>query len=181
MLIVYDTPEALENLLQALDTFGRDVRDLYRDRLELDKKRATGKLIDTLDYSVANTVQGLEYAVYLRSEPYWKYVEKGLRGNKNTKNTTSPFLACNDWRKLYPHILKWVQDKKLGGLPTEKSLAAMISHSISDKGISAGNQLQQVVDTVKQYSIPEIEEALQKDFDKYSIEILKFIDTNIEV
>jgi hypothetical protein len=180
MLIVYDTPEALENLLQALDTFGRDVRDLYRDRLELDKKRATGKLIDTLDYSVANTVQGLEYAVYLRMEDYWKYVEKGLRGNKQSKNTSSPFVACNDWRRIYPFILKWVRDKKLGSLPTEKSLAAMISRSISDKGIAAGNQLAEVVDSVKGYSLPQIESALEKDFESFDVEIMDFIN-NLQI
>jgi hypothetical protein len=75
MLMQYDSPEHLENLLQALDDFGRDVKELYRMRLEADGKRATGKLIDNLDYAVANTVQGLEYAVYLRMEDYWKYVD----------------------------------------------------------------------------------------------------------
>lgn len=180
MLMQYDSPEHLENLLQALDDFGRDVKELYRMRLEADGKRATGKLIDTLDYAVANTVQGLEYAVYLRIEDYWKYVEKGLRGNKQSKNSTSPFLACNDWRRIYPFILKWVRDKKLASLPTEKSLAAMISRSISDKGISAGNQLAEVVDSVKGYSLPQIESALEKDFESFDVEIMDFIN-NLQI
>jgi hypothetical protein len=113
-------------------------------------------------------------------EDYWKYVEKGLRGNKQSKNTTSPFLACNDWRRIYPFILKWVRDKKLASLPTEKSLAAMISRSISDKGISAGNQLAEVVDSVKGYSLPQIESALEKDFESFDVEIMDFIN-NLQI
>lgn len=167
-----------ENLLQALWDYGATVKDLYQKRLESDGKRATGKLIDTVEVFV--NYQGTDFLVTLRLQDYFKYVEKGRfpYGNEDAGPGSLPPVS---------KILEWIKVKNIlpipknGKLPTQEQLAWAISKSIEKKGIKPGNQLMETVEDVNRIYLPIIQEAVQKDFDKYAIYVLKDIDKMIRL
>ena len=179
--------ELFENLLSALDDYGQEAANLYKQRLMSDGKVASGKLVQSIKPLVAYSAQGLEYTVFFEMEDYWKYVEAGLKGRgRSSKNSSSPFRAA-EWNRIFPFILKWVREKRLGGrakdgkLPTEKALAAMISRTISEEGISKGGQLEETVRAVNAYQLPKLQEALERDWEAVSYKIYDGLNKYLKV
>lgn len=164
-----------ENIMMALDDYGQAVADLYKKRLLADDKKATGKLIDSVETVIA--YKGTEFVVYLKLEDYWKYVEKGRRKGKKMP----PVDAILEWIKVR-HILPRPKTLKRGGTsktPFEKqqrSLAFAISKSIAKNGIPAGNQLKDTIESINAQYLPILQEALNKDWTKYSIKIFKNVN-----
>ena len=188
MLYWENDEELFENLLSALDDYGQEAADMYKQRLMSEGKVASGKLVESIKPLVAYSAQGLEYTVFLEMEDYWKYVEAGLKGNgRSSKNSSSPFRACPDWKRIYPFILSWIREKRLGGrakdgkMPTEKGLAAMVSRTISEEGIKKGGQLEETVRAVNAYALPRLQEALEKDWENVQYKIWEGIGKNLRI
>lgn len=155
----------LENVMNTLEAYAQKVRNLYQDKLIQDDKIASGKLLNSVEYQVVNN--GVAYEVQLRLEDYWKYVEYGVQGEKNT---TSPFKNAG-W-KAYPFILKWISVKPViprpfdnGRIPTPKQLAYLITRSIGKKGILPGDQLKDSIEEVNARYKDKLVFALHQDMD----------------
>lgn len=182
--------ELFENLLEALDEFGWNTAEIYRSRLIAEGKVSSGKLVNNISPRVAYKAQGGEFTVFFDLPEYYKYVERGLKGKKNSY---SPYASPREWRRLYPHILNWIETKGIratrvderGKLPDEKGLAAMISKSIAQDGrymgIAEGNQLWRSVQEAKDIYLPKLQDALEKDWDVYSLKIYDTINRMIKI
>lgn len=155
----------LENVMQTLQEYAQEVRNLYQDNLIKKDKIASGDLLNSVEYQIIRN--GQTYLVQLRLADYWKYVERGVRGKENPG---SPY--DNPGWKAYPFILKWIDVKPVlprplenGDLPTQRQLAAMITHSIEEKGIKATNALGDAIQEVNQRYKDKLVIALHKDME----------------
>lgn len=155
----------LNNVQQTLEEYAQAVRNEYQDNLIRSDRIAGGGLLNSVEYIVERN--GMEYEVKLELQSYWKYVERGVQGEKNT---TSPYP--NPGWKAFPHILKWISVKPVipkpddgGNLPTQKQLAYLITRSIVKNGIEAGKELQEALDTINAEYKDKLVYALQKDLD----------------
>ena len=173
--------EIFENLMNVLAEYGEEVKRLYQARLLADDKKATGNLINHIEVPIA--YKGTEIVVYLKMEDYWKYVEKGIAPAGKYGNP--------GW-KAYPFIYDWVGIKpafkgkfKLPGekkdLPTQSQLAYLITRKIKDEGIKPGNQLEETLQAINNKYIPLLQEAIEKDFDKYALYVFKDINKMIRI
>lgn len=99
---------------QALDEFGKLWVKTLRDELLNNKpfpKRASGKLVDSINYKLINTPEGTN--LQLLAEDYLTFVDKGVSGTEKKYNT--PY----SYRTKYPpiqEIKRWV---RLKGIPQE--------------------------------------------------------------
>lgn len=146
-----------ENLTKALNDLGGLIRDTYADELSVDEKRATGDLIDTLDYIVVSGDDS--FAVSLKMQDYWKYVEY----DSEWSNYPPPYSKILQWVKvknILPH------PDKDGNLPTQEGLAWAIRHSIKENGIKGGHQLERTLDGARNTIDKVITDAIQKDIDE---------------
>lgn len=151
-----------EGLNEALNEYVEEVRYLYRNRLILDDKYATGKLIQNIKTYVKNKGMGYEVGLYL--EDYWKYVEEGRKPGK-----FPPVDKILDWIKIKPVL---ADKDRNGRVPTPKQLAFLIGRKIAEEGIDAGHQLKETVQQVNARWLPRLQEALQKDFELYAIKVM---------
>ena len=192
-MIRYDDndSELFNNLTQALDEYGWEAANAYKNKLLSDGKVSSGNLVKSVSPKVAYKAQGGEFTVFLELADYWKYVEKGLKGDRNA---TSPFPVPSDaggkpaWKRIYPFILDWVRQKPVspramsdGKLPTEKQLSAMISKGIIKNGIVAGNQLEDTLRSINAYALPRLQEALDADWEEYSVRIYDDINRMLKI
>lgn len=153
----------LDNLAATLEEYGQEVRNLYQDKLITGDRIASGKLLNSVEYTVVHNDS--EYLVQLSLESYWKYLEYGVSG---ANNTGSPF--GNPGWKAYPHILEWIKVKPVlprpgrdGKLPSQKSLAYLITRSIVNNGTMPGGELKDAIDEVNARYKDKLIIALQKD------------------
>lgn len=154
----------LDNLEATLEEYAREVRNTYQDNLIHNDRIASGKLLNSVEYQVVNN--GVEYEVQLRLEEYWKYIEYGVSGN--VKNTNRPFK--NPGWGAYPHILNWIKVKPVlprpdrnGKLPSQKSLAFLITRAIVQNGIEPGNELKSAIDVINFKYREKLVIALRQD------------------
>lgn len=153
----------LDNVMATLQEYAQEVRNLYQDKLIQGDRISSGKLLNSVDYQVVDN--GREYLVQLSLEEYWKYLEYGISG---ADNTTSPF--GNPGWKAYPHILEWIKVKPVlprpdrnGKLPSQKSLAYLITRSIVHNGIQPGGELKETLDEVNARYRTRLVDALRRD------------------
>ena len=131
------------------------------DRIE---HKADGKrLIDYAAQAVVN-VDGTTYEVSVDLPHYWKYVEEGVQGDRNTG---SPYR--NPGWKAFPHILRWVERKPViprpfgGRLPSPKSLAYLITRSIVQHGTRGSHDFRTAQEAVIEKYRDRIGQALGHD------------------
>lgn len=163
--------ESFENLLQVLYEYGEAVRDIYKDRLLADGKRATGKLIKNVQAFVA--YEGTEAVVYLQLEDYWKYVENGRKPGR-----WPPRQKILDWIRIKPILPR---PNENGKLPTQEQLAFLIQRKIGTKGIPAGNQLKETIESINNQYLPLLQEALERDFTAYALSVYGDINKMIRI
>lgn len=163
--------DTFENLMLALDEYGQAVKDLYQKRLLADDKKATGNLIDSVQCKIA--YQGMNYVVFLELADYWKYVEDGRKAGK-----FPPVNKILDWIKVKPVLPTPMEN---GKLPTEEQLAFLISRKIANEGIEAGHQLAETVQDINRIYLPKLQEAIQKDFDLYTLKIFKDVGKMMKI
>lgn len=152
-----------DGLNAALKEYAEEVRALYRQRLILDDKYASGKLIQNLKTYVK--AKGVKYEVGLYLMDYWKYVEEGRRPGK-----FPPPDKILEWIKIKPVL---PDPDKDGRIPTPEQLSFLIGRKIADSGITAGHQLKETVDQVNARWLPKLQQALQEDFEGYVIRVFE--------
>ena len=151
-----DTAE-LEQVLREL---GEDVRQGYMDELLQHDRKATGTLLDSVTAVV--DVQGDVYEVKLQLADYWKYVEEG------TAPHWPPRKAILDWIKAKPVIPR--PDLK-GRIPSQESLAFLISRKIARVGTEGSHDLQKTLDAIMPVWDEKLRLALARMWTKYIREI----------
>ena len=155
-------------LRQVLDDLANDIRDTYRESLERNVRYTTEhKLIDSVRTQVVVGDRAFEVTMTLND--YWKYVEEGVKG---ARNTTSPYR--NPGWKAYPFILRWIDIKPViprplanGKLPTPKQLGYLITRSIVENGTQGSHDLQKTKDELIPWYQERIAAALGHDMGNY--------------
>ena len=155
----------LQNVMETLEQYAQEVRNIYQDKLIEGDRIASGKLLNSVEYQVV--FNGVEYEVQLTLEKYWKYLEYGIQGGKNT---SSPF--SNPGWKAYPFILEWIKVKpvlprpdKNGRIPSQKSLAYLITRAIGKNGTRPGGEMQDAIDEVNARYKDKLVYALHQDME----------------
>lgn len=151
-----DTAE-LEQVLREL---GEDVRQGYMEQLLQHDRKATGALLDSVTAIV--DVQGDVYEVKLQLADYWKYVEEG------TAPHWPPRSAILKWIKAKPVIPR--PDSK-GRIPSQESLAYLISRKIARVGTEGSHDLQKTLDAIMPVWDEKLRLALARMWTKYIREI----------
>lgn len=152
--------------MNVLAEYAEAVKELYKQRLIADDKVASGKLINSVETFIA--YQGTELLVTFKAEDYFRWVEQGRK-----PGTLPPPSKILDWilvKPVLPH------PNENGKLPTPEQLSWAIAKKIERDGIDAGNQLAETVEALNRQYIPLLQEALEKDFEVYSIYILESIN-----
>lgn len=153
-----------DNIAQTLEEYAQEVRNLYQDKLIEADRISSGKLLNSVEYEV---VKGeMSYTVTLTLEKYWKYIEYGVQGKNNPSSTYQ-----NPGWKAYPAILEWITvkpvlprpDRKTKRLPSQRSLAYLITRAIVNNGTEAGGELKDAVDEVNARYREKLVIALKKD------------------
>lgn len=160
-----DIKLTFKHLQLELDNYCRDVQRIYKEKLIKDKKQTSGELLN--NFSVSAKFENTEIIVQVNAPEYFKYVEEGRSPGKQPPPES---------------IQKWIQVKgitptadKNGKLPTEKSLAYLIGRKIGQEGIKPGNQLANTVEELKYTYQKRFKDALQLDFNDYSLQLIKEI------
>ena len=65
------------NLVAILEDLARDIRENYKEHLEMHDRIASGDLLRSISTEVE--VNGTTYTVWLNLADYWKYVEEDTR------------------------------------------------------------------------------------------------------
>lgn len=157
----------LPTLTAVLEEMAQEFSRLYVAELQMHDRiehNADGKrLIDYAAQAVVN-VNGTTYEVSVDLPNYWKYVEEGVRGDRNA---TSPYR--NPCWKAYPHILRWIERKPVvprpynGKLPSPKSLGFLITRSIVEHGTKGSHDFRTAQEAVIEKYKDRIAEALGHD------------------
>ena len=96
-----------KNLEKVLQQYANDVQTLYKENLIKDNAKASGELIDTVQY-ILETNKG-SYIVNLRLADYWKYVEYGRRAGAKFP----PFDKIKNWIRIKPILPRPLSNGKL--------------------------------------------------------------------
>lgn len=146
-----------KHLQQALKDYADAIRDQYKDNLERDDRRASGKLISSINTKLV--VDGDEFAIELQLEDYWKWIDEGRPPTHTTTPSEPTLQECIlEWIKV-KHILP--HPDKNGKLPTEEQLSYAIANKIHKEGYEGTYDLEDALYEVDYEHI--IEEALDQD------------------
>lgn len=147
----------LDNLYDILVELGENVRRGYVNKLV---KNGHPTQENTLASTVTSEVivKGTTYQVVLNLQDYWKYVEEG------TKPHWPPISAIARWIEIKPVIPR--PDEK-GNIPSQKSLAFLISRKIARFGTEGTHDLKETKDALLGYYVDLIKEALERDVFDY--------------
>lgn len=154
------------NLFNTLNEYCEKFKELYVENLKNDDRVASDQLINSVKTEVKAGNDTFE--VVLQVADYYQWIENGRKAGK-----FPPVNAILDWIKVN-NILP-TPDKN-GKLPTEKQLAFLIGRAIKDKGYDGGHYVKKTMDALNTEYINRLHEALQKDFDEYSIKIWNGFD-----
>lgn len=149
------------NLLQILQDLANDVRENYKDHLELHDHVASGGLIDSLSTEVE--VNGTTYTVWLNLADYWQYVEE------DTKPHWAPKDAINRWIAIKP-VIPRPDDK--GRIPSPAQLSFLIRRKIATVGTTGTHDLRDTKAAVLPAYEERILEALHRDAIEYIEKVL---------
>lgn len=161
----------LSNVRKVLDEYCAAFKERYKHHLLEDDKKATGVLISSVETSLK--FGGTRIDVVLNVADYYRYVENGRKPGK-----FPPIAKIKQWIKDKPVIPRPDKD---GRLPTENQLSFLISRSIANNGIEAGNQLKKTIEEMNRIYIDRLRAALDEDFGIYQLKILKDIDKMIKI
>lgn len=147
----------LDNLYDILVELGENVRRGYVNKLV---KNGHPTQENTLASTVTSEVivKGTTYEVVLNLQDYWKYVEEGTRPH------WPPISAIAHWVQIKPVIPR--PDEK-GNIPSQQSLAFLISRKIAREGTQGTHDLKETTDALLGYYEDLIKEALERDVFDY--------------
>ena len=146
-----------DHTYQALMDYAEMVKQSYRDNLKAQGHVSTGKLMNTLNYSIELDEARIE--VTLELEDYWKYVEY------DTKPHFPPYKAILDWVKVkFKGNLPNTYDGKLPSVETlEKRFAYFTQKKIGEHGTTGTHSLQSAVDGANAHFESMLDAAIGQD------------------
>lgn len=151
--------------IEVLNRFADALVNQYKSYLA-HANYSQGELYKTIEVNSVRVV-GDNFIVQLDLAEYWKYIENGRR--KGAK--MPPIDAIENWikrRDIIPRPIQLKSGKTV--IPSTKSLAFAIAHSISINGIAARPFLKNSIKLIKEKFIREIKEALVQDVTGTSID-----------
>lgn len=142
----------MDNLRKALNELGVDfIKELTNQLLAADKK-ATGQLINSLDYKVVDLLDNL--LLTISAEPYLKWIDEGRKPGKMPPSQV--FFKWIDARGI-------VFKNKSGKIIKKESTAFLIARSIGKKGIKPTNVIRKTIDKIYSTKTTLLEKAAAKD------------------
>lgn len=153
----------MSKLKEAMEALGKEtVGQLVYELIRADKK-ASGDLINSVDYNVLETANGV--VLEILANDYLTYVDKGRRPNRKMP----PVKKIEEWIKQ-----RGLQGRdKKGRFIKRKSFAFAIAKSIAKNGIKPTNVLKKTrqnllknVALIAPAAIEDIEEAINKIFEQ---------------
>jgi hypothetical protein len=123
-----------DNLKEALDEIGQDIVTGIVQELIRAGKKDTGNLINSIEYNVLETVDGV--LLELNAPEYLKYIDEGRR-----PNSKQPPISA---------IIPWVRRKGIvvQGAKNERQSAFVIARAIGKNGIRPLNFLKPTIERV---------------------------------
>ena len=169
-LLSFDNTQAV--LVELAEEIRRNYREHLMDEGHYTTLGSEVRLVDSITAKV--TFNGQEFVGTLTMNDYWKYVEEGISPAGQYGNP--------GW-KAYPFISRWIEIKPViprpsgnGKIPSQKSLAYLITRKIKEDGIEGTHDLQKIKDAIIPFYVPKIQEALRQDLYEY---ITKYMDESV--
>ncbi len=167
---------SFDNTRAVLEELAEEIRTNYRDHLMEEGHYTTLgselRLVDSITAKVE--LEGETFVGTLSMNDYWKYVEEGISPAGQYGNP--------GW-KAYPFISRWIEIKPViprpsgnGKIPSQKSLAYLITRKIKEYGIEGTHDLQKTKDAIIPFFVERIKAALKEDLSAY---IIKFLDESV--
>lgn len=103
----------MEDTLKALNNFGTKVVNKSKGNLKRKKKKASGKLIDSISYSTKVSKNSFEFSFEM--EDYWTFVDygvKGVGGTRADKKVDGKTVKGETWEKKRVTNSKYKYKKK---------------------------------------------------------------------
>lgn len=157
--------EILNEFLSTLDEYAEKARSLYKQKLTEKEINASYKLLNSVETTVKRNDD--EFTVTINLEPYWIFVENGRKAGK-----FPPISKILDWIRIKP-VIPYSDSR--GRIPTEESLAFLISRKIAEQGTEGRKVLYETVEELNRYYLPKLQQALDRDFARFSYEIDTYI------
>lgn len=149
------------NLLLVLEDLAKDIRENYKEHLELHDRIASGELLNSVSTTVE--VNGTTYSVWISLADYWKYVEN------DTKPHWPPKAAIDRWIEIKPVIPRPGKD---GRIPTPEQLSFLIRRKIATVGTKGSHDLRDTERAVLPFYEERLLEALERDALNYIEKVL---------
>lgn len=157
--------EILSEFLATLDEYAQKAEELYKRKLTDKGINASYKLLNSVETVVRRNDD--EFTVTINLEDYWIYVENGRGPGK-----FPPIDKILEWIRVKP-VIPYSDSR--GRLPTEEQLAFLISRKIAEQGTEGRKVLYETVEELNRYYLPLLQQALDRDFARFSYEIDTYI------
>lgn len=157
--------EILSEFLATLDEYAEKAEELYKRKLTDKEINASYKLLNSVETTVKRNDD--EFIVSINLEPYWYYVENGRKPGR-----FPPVDKILEWVRIKP-VIPYSDSR--GRLPTEEQLAFLISRKISEQGTEGKHILYETVSELNNYYLPKLQQALDRDFNRFYYEIDTYI------
>lgn len=140
------------------DLFGARYVDLLTEELMNAGKKATGNLINSLDYRIVQDAQALQ--IIIQANDYLTYVDQGVNGTERSYG--SPFSYTNKFPPIQA-IKNWCSIK---GIP--QGAAFPIARNIFKFGIKPTYVIEKTVQKmVDQKSLTQLQKIITNNVQKY--------------
>lgn len=157
--------EILQNFLSTLEEYAEKSKELYKRKLTEKDINASYKLLNSVETVVRRNDD--TFTVTINLEDYWYYVENGRKAGR-----FPPIDKILEWIRVKP-VIPYSDSR--GRIPTEESLAFLIARKIAEQGTEGRNVLFETVDELNRYYLPKLQQALDRDFARFSYEIDTYI------
>ena len=159
--------EVLSEFLATLDEYAEKAKELYKRKLTEKEINASYKLLNSVETTVKRNDD--EFIVSINLEDYWIFVENGRKAGR-----FPPIDKILEWIRIKP-VIPYSDSR--GRLPTEEQLAFLIARKISEQGTEGRNVLFETVDELNRYYLPKLQQALERDFNRFSYEIVSYVSS----
>lgn len=159
--------EVLSEFLATLDEYAEKAKELYKRKLTDKGINASYKLLNSVETTVKRGDD--TFTVTINLEDYWYYVENG-RG----PGRFPPIDKILEWVRIKP-VIPYSDSR--GRIPTEESLAFLISRKIAEQGTEGRHLLYETVEELNNYYLPILKQSLERDFARFESEIVSYVSS----
>ena len=157
--------DILSEFLATLDEYAQKAEELYNRKVTDKGINASYKLLNSVETVVRRNDDTITVTINL--EDYWYYVENGRKAGR-----FPPIDKILEWIRVKP-VIPYTDSR--GRLPTEEQLAFLISRKIAEQGTEGRKVLAETVEELNNYYLPLLQQALDRDFARFSYEIDTYI------